>query len=132
MTRRDSLIAMLAAARAVQAGPRRPLDGENMYRDLATYSSLGEHRTATAVDARTSEWLAEEMHTAGYRTRMSPFTVQQFFPSKTELTVAGQPVKSFPMWWPRPTGPKPVQGALGSKIAVIKLGDVKGAKIVPG
>ena len=103
-----------------------------MYRDLANYSSLGEHRTATAVDARTSEWLAEEMHTAGYKTRMMPFTVQQFFPSKTELTVAGEVVKSFPMWWPQPTGPKPVQGALGGKIALVKLGEVKGAKIVPG
>ena len=131
MTRRNLMC--LAAGAALSCGRRKsPLDGRLLYGDVARYASMGEHRTATPADVQTSEWLRQELESAGYRTRLTTFQLEQFFPRKTELTVAGTLLPSFPMWWPRPTGPGPLRGALGKEIALVKLGEVRGGAIAPG
>jgi hypothetical protein len=108
-----------------------PLDGRGLYADVVKYASFGEHRTATAADVKTSEWLKQQLESAGYRTRLMPFRVEQFFPRKTELVVAGAVIPSFPMWWPRLTGPVPLRGTLGGSIALVKLGEVRSGAIFP-
>src|SRR5262245_47908170 len=102
LTRRESLACL--AAGALRGSNRDPLDGKALYRDVQEYAAFGEHRTATAADVKTSQWLKRQLESAGYRARLMPFRLKQFFPRKTELKVAGEVLPSFPMWWPHPTG----------------------------
>ena len=118
--------------------------GEALYRDVVAYASFGEHRTATDADVRTSRWLAEQLAAAGAEARLVPWRSQQFFIRDHALSVAGSPVESFPLWWPRPTGPEPLvaslaaietgagAGALAERIGLVVLPPVGGAQIVAG
>ena len=130
ITRRQALLAV-AAGGALRASESAPLSGRTLYADVETYSAFGEHRTGTTADRKTSHWLREQLARAGYRTRLMPFHVEQFFPRKTELVVAGTSVPVFPIWWPRPTGPSPLRGVLGGNIALVKLEDVAAAPSSP-
>ena len=119
------------------------LKGENLYRDVVAYANLGEHRTATEADVKTSRWLADELRRAGLKVQLHPFKLRQFFPAKIELKVGGRDVKPFPLWWPTPTGaepivaplaaagPNPPAGLLKGKIALVKIPQPPGASIVP-
>jgi len=143
MTRRETLL--FGAASAFARGretDQDPMTGASLYRDIVTYCSFGEHRTATEVDIKTSNWLAEQLRATGCDVRLIPFHMPQFFPRKIALTVEGRRINSFPLWWPRPTGPKPVTGPLvrvdpkapgnlTGKIALVTFTDVPGASITP-
>lgn len=80
-----------------------PISGEVLYRDLITYYNLGEHRTATDVDLRTSDWIASQLRAAGFKTAFQRFTLPQFFPRECSLTVSGKKIRSFPLWPVRST-----------------------------
>ena len=95
-----------------KTAPAKFLRGEALYSDVLAYCGLGEHRTATKEDIKTSEWLAEELDRAGLKTDFRPFTVQQFFLDKVNLEVDGKAVEVFPLWPPRATGPIPIQARL--------------------
>lgn len=88
------------------------LTGGRIYEDVVAYTLLGEHRSATPADARTTEWLARELEEAGYRVTTEPFTLRQFFLRECNLVVGGDEVPCFPLWWPRPTGTELVSGPL--------------------
>jgi hypothetical protein len=127
ITRRESLQCLAAAVVG-----RDPLRGDALYADVAAYSALGEHRTATPADVQTSQWLRTELEAAGCSARLLPFRCEQFFPRKTELVVAGQVLPAFPLWRPRPTGPAPLRGVLGGNIALVKLPEARAGAIAPG
>ena len=103
------------------------------------YAALGEHRTATPVDIRTSEWLASELKQAGLAVERRPFHLRQFRLKSTRLEVNGKPIECFPAWWPKATGPRPVAGKLADgivppagSIAVFPMPEVRGASLTPG
>lgn len=137
LTRRQALI--LASVAAARATPPDPLEGPRLYADVARYSGLGEHRTATEVDIRTSRWLRDELRDAGFQADLHPFRLQQFFLKSAELRADGQRIDSFPLWWPRPTGSRPVSaplvpataGDLRGKIALLKFPEIRGASVTP-
>ena len=107
------------------------LSGDSLYRDVITYSQMGEHRTATEGDLRTSEWIAEHLEEAGLATCFQTFSLRQFFVHETSLVVAGERINCFPLWFPRGTGPQPVRAQLAAfgagsdgqkdRIALVKL-----------
>jgi hypothetical protein len=109
--------------RALPTADQNPLSGARLYRDVETYFQLGEHRTATAVDLKTSDWLAAQLKAAGYQTRFHPFTTPQFFPRQTHVAVKGKTIAAFPLWPVRATGKQPVRAPLAS---YAKNADVKG------
>jgi hypothetical protein len=92
--------------------PAAPISGISAYQDLIAYYNLGDHRTATKGDLRTSDWIATELRKAGFVTSFESFTVNQFFVSKTNLVVDGTVMASFPLWPPRTTGPGPIEARL--------------------
>jgi hypothetical protein len=92
--------------------PTRFLSGANLYQDLIAYYNLGEHRTATEVDIKTSDWLAAGLRGAGLPTMFQKFSLGQFFLKQNSLSVAGKHIRCFPLWPPRPTGPTPVHAPL--------------------
>lgn len=89
-----------------------PISGASIYQDLITYYNLGDHRTATKGDLRTSDWIAAELRKAGLAVGFESFLVSQFFVSKTDLLIDNRVIASFPLWPPRSTGPNPLEAPL--------------------
>jgi len=89
-----------AVPRQVSSGP---ISGESLYRDVIAYYNIGEHRTATEADLKTSEWLASELRATGLQTAYQRFKLRQFFPRETKLSLPGTSVRAFPLWPPRAT-----------------------------
>jgi len=121
-----------------------PLSGSKMYEDLIAYYNLGEHRTATEVDRRTSQWMVEQLRGAGVRAVMQPFSLRQFFPRRTHLSIADRSIRSFPLWFPRSTGSQPITSELMAwdknsgpasikgKLAFVRFPAEAGAAMVKG
>jgi hypothetical protein len=116
-------------ARPVDAGP---LSGAKLYEDVITYYNLGEHRTASDVDLRTSRWLADQLRAAGLQATFQTFGLRQFFLRQSRLSIGDKPIRCFPLWFPRATGSTPINAALAlpdksgrqalqGRIAVVKF-----------
>jgi hypothetical protein len=59
------------------------ISGESLFRDVVEYYNLGEHRTASPGDLKTSDWMARELRAAGAAATFQRFTVNQYFPRET-------------------------------------------------
>ncbi|HSB12735.1 MAG TPA: hypothetical protein VLM38_24820 [Blastocatellia bacterium] len=95
--------------RVTDAGP---LGGSKLYEDVIAYYNLGEHRTATEVDLKTSQWLADQLRAAGLKATFQSFALRQFFIHHTRLTIGDRTIRAFPLWFPRATDAGPINGAL--------------------
>jgi len=100
------------AADTQRADDFGPLSGVKLYEDVIAYYNLGEHRTATEVDQRTSEWLIERFRAAGLKATFQSFSLRQFFVRQTRLKIADKSIRAFPLWFPRSTGPDPINGTM--------------------
>ena len=89
-----------------------PLSGAKLYDDVISYYNLGEHRTATDVDLRTSDWLVEQLRAAGLRATTQAFSLRQFFIKQTRLTINENSIRAFPLWFPNATGQNSKTGEL--------------------
>ncbi|HEY3134718.1 MAG TPA: hypothetical protein VGL29_01590 [Blastocatellia bacterium] len=97
------------SARASDAGP---LSGAKLFEDVITYYNLGEHRTATEADIKTSQWLADQLRGAGLATTFQSFSLRQFFVQQASLTIGSRRIRAFPLWFPRATEKGPVNASL--------------------
>ena len=121
-----------------------PLSGGKLYEDVIAYYNLGEHRTASASDLRTSRWLADQLRAAGLQTTFQTFSTRQFFLRQSRLSIGDKPIRCFPLWFPRSTGSTPISAALvvrdkvaGSqtsqgRIAVVKFPSDAGTAMTEG
>lgn len=121
-----------------------PLSGSKMYEDLISYYNLGEHRTATEVDRRTSQWMAEQLRAAGLKTATQSFSLRQFLPRRTHLSIGDRSIRSFPLWFPHSTGSETLTGPLvgwdksappasiKGKLALVRFPAEAGAAMVKG
>ena len=100
------------AADTQRADDSGPLSGVKLYEDVIAYYNLGEHRSATEVDQRTSQWLIERLRVAGLKATFQSFSLRQFFVRQTRLTIADKSIRAFPLWFPRSTGPDPINGTM--------------------
>ncbi len=89
-----------------------PFDGERLFADVVAYSDFGDHRTASAEDYRTAEWLETRMSEAGLETERQPFSTEQFMLDEVSVTVGGRAIEGYPLWIPAATSPEGVAGAL--------------------
>lgn len=95
-----------------------PFSGDKLYGDVIFYSSLGEHRTATATDYATEAWLALRLKALGFSVELLPFSTNQFYPTETSVTVGGKSrIQAFPVWWPTPTRGAGQTGKLTTDLA---------------
>ena len=107
--------------------PQRFMTGEYLYNDVKAYAAMGEHRTATAVDRRTSEWLARQLEGFGFTARLHDFNVRQFFVERSELVLDDATrIPCFPLWPPRVGEARETLGGTaggraGGAIAVVRL-----------
>jgi len=114
--------------------PQHFMTGELLFNDVKAYSALGEHRTASEVDRKTSQWLVKQLEGYGFTARLAPFRVRQFQFASARLTADGRSIPCFPLWPPRATGMEPVRGAVAHGavkgcVAVVRL--PKGGAITP-
>ncbi|MDP6788846.1 MAG: hypothetical protein QF830_08265 [Rhodospirillales bacterium] len=89
-----------------------PFCGERLFADVETYSGFGEQRTGGTADARTADWIAGRLATAGLTVRRQPFQVRQFFPTTWGLSLGGVQIPCFPPWWPAGGGAEAINAAL--------------------
>lgn len=89
---------LLASGRA--QGALGPLSGTALYRSVRQYDMLGEHRTASACDDATSNWLASRLAHAGFDIRTPAFPFPLVEPRTCAIEVNGS--KSFALFpsWP--------------------------------
>lgn len=92
--------------------PANPLNGHNLYHDVAVYSDLGHHRAGGQVDRATTAWLAEALAQAGLETHTQPIGFPQFHLDGWRLSIQGREVESFPVWYPTATAPGGINGRL--------------------
>jgi hypothetical protein len=89
-----------------------PLVGPALYDDVKAYANFGFHGTGTEADHATAVWMADHLRSLGYETEVDSFTARQFFNDSTTLAVGDRQLTAFPLWFPKATGPTPVEGPL--------------------
>ncbi len=102
------------------ASDKDPFAGKNLYKDVVSYSSLGEHRTATLVDYDTAHWLESRLKKLGFSVELWPFSTDQFYPTSTKVTIDSKKntkIQAFPVWYPKSTSVKGVEGQLTTNIS---------------
>ena len=129
---------------AMQRADGGALSGARLYEDVITYYNLGEHRTATEVDLRTSQWLLEQLRAAGLKATFQSFSLRQFFVRQTRLTIEEKSIRAVPLWFPRSTGPDPSigtlavleknggQNSLRARLALVKFPAESGTAVTRG
>jgi len=113
----------VASSRTADSGP---LSGARLYEDVIAYYNLGEHRTASGNDLRTSQWLLEQLRAAGLKATFQSFSLRQFFIRQTRLAIDERTIRAFPLWFPRSTGADPIVGTLATSDKTDGQGSLKG------
>lgn len=126
MDRRDFL-AVGGRTLALAAGPSglerlAPLAAPNQVPDglearvaavLQAYDAQGNHRTGTDVDARSAEWLANQVRCLGLRPTLEPFSLSRVDPQSAHLRVGDRRLDGVPLFDASFTGPEGLRGTLG-------------------
>lgn len=132
MWTRRGVLAAATAASAMSAGAAAdPLAGAALYDDVLRYDGLGEHRTGTAGDLATSDWLDEALRAAGYRVERQGFAAAVFALDSASVSIGNTRLDAFPIWTPQAgeaSGPLSAQGRSGA-IAVLSFPPGTGAAL---
>jgi hypothetical protein len=131
-TRRGLLAAGALAAAGMSVGAAAdPLAGAALYADVLRYDGLGEHRTGTAVDLATSDWLEGELRAAGYSVERQGFAAAVFELQPASVAVGNTRLDAFPIWTPQAgeaSGPLSTQARPGA-VAVLSFPPGTGAAL---
>ena len=80
---------------------------------IGAYAAQGFHRTGTAVDRQSGEWLAEEVRKIGLEPALEAFSLSRVDPVRATLMVKGRTVEGLPLFDGGFTGAAGVTGCLG-------------------
>jgi hypothetical protein len=80
---------------------------------IEAYDAQGNHRTATAVDNGSAEWLAGLIRPSGIEPSLETFPVARIDPLPCYLRIAGRRIEGVPLFDGGFTGPDGVHGTLG-------------------
>jgi len=113
VTRREWL--WLAGQGALLAQqPARDGDAERRVAQLIhAFEEQGIHRTATAVDGRSGDWLARQVEEAGLKPAREIFSISRVDPVATGVSSSGRRVEGVAMFDGGFTGPEGVRGRIG-------------------
>ncbi len=103
LDRREFLLTAAASAAFATAQSSDGLDGDSLYKDVVAYHQIGEHRTASEGDRKTSDWIADRLKASGCSVDHQTFTTRLFSPGECSVTIAGKKVRAFPLWPAVPT-----------------------------
>lgn len=113
MTRREwlalvSTVPLATGARVVAADR-----AQRVAQIVGAFETQGIHRTGTAVDRLSAEWLAAEVRSAGLTPALEPFPLSRVDPVAAALTVRGRRIEGVPLFDAAFTGAAGVEGRLG-------------------
>jgi hypothetical protein len=80
---------------------------------IEAYDAQGNHRTATAVDNGSAEWLARRIRQSGVQPSLESFTLSRIDPLSCHLRIAGRRIEGVPLFDGTFTGAEGVHGTLG-------------------
>jgi hypothetical protein len=80
---------------------------------VETYDAQGNHRTATAADNASAEWLADEIRHAGADPSLEPFALTRIDPLSCYLRIADRRIEGVPLFDATFTGEEGTHGTLG-------------------
>ena len=80
---------------------------------IAAYDAQGNHRTATAADSASAEWLAQQIQQSGVQPTLESFTLSRIDPLSCHLRIAGRRIEGVPLYDGAFTGSEGVHGTLG-------------------
>ncbi len=84
-----------------------PFCPQKLRNDVIHYASLGEHRSASAADLATSQWIQSELRQSGVSAELDPWKLSQFNLQECWVEVFGKRFEAFPLWYPTPLGDEP-------------------------
>ena len=86
---------------------------ERITRVIEAYDAQGIHRTATEVDERSAEWLADQVRAIGLEPALEPYEIDRVDPGDCYLEVGGRRIEGVPVFDAAHTGSEGVRGRLG-------------------
>jgi hypothetical protein len=121
MTRRNWLLIATAGACGVPTRPRSIVAQNGAQEELERrigrwiheYQQQGFHRTGTAVDQRSGDWLYEEVRRIGLLPARESFALSRIDPVKASLIVGGRQIQGLPLFDGTFTGAEGIRGRLG-------------------
>lgn len=89
---------------------------------FARWDALGEHRTGTTADNDTAQWLADEVHAIGAAPTLQAFPFRRRTIEQASIEVAGRFAQGMPAFDGGSTGPRGIDGPLGSLGSSARIG----------
>jgi len=106
--------ASCTGGRMIQFSKQAPeeLNGQSLYKDVATYAKFKVHQTGTDGDHLTSRWIEKTLKDNGLKTQLKPWRLKQFFLTECTFSIGKEKIDAFPAWYPKNTGRVPLAGKL--------------------
>jgi hypothetical protein len=98
MTRRDWLYLVGPTALFAQDGPVAADLQRRVARIVRAYEEQGIHRTGTAVDRASADWLASEVRQCGLTPEHESFTISRVDPTAAVLSAGGRRIEGIPLF----------------------------------
>ena len=98
----------------LQAQDRSSIQLEQRLTDvIAAYDAQGNHRTGTAVDNASAEWLSRLVQQMGAEAELEPFPLSRVDPKSCYLRIADRRIEAVPLFDAAFTDAEGVRGSLG-------------------
>ena len=119
ISRRDCFsLALISLARPARAIGLQPADRSELrariVRIVSEFERQGDHRTGTAVDSRSAEWLQGQVEQAGLTPALEPFSLRRVDPITASIVAADRRFEGIPLFDGSFTDAVGVEGRLGT------------------
>jgi len=95
-----SILILVSFCSSAQSPVRSdPFDADSLFAHVEKFTSFGIHRTGTAGDNATSQWLSRELTSYGFSVRYLDFPLTQFFLDSAFVRVGENKISAFPLWY---------------------------------
>jgi hypothetical protein len=97
---------------------------------ISAYDAQGNHRTGTAVDEASGEWLSKQVYNIGIEAALEPFALSRVDPRSCFLRIDNRRIEGVPLFDATFTGAEGVRGKLGplGSDAEIGVGEAIGSQ----
>ena len=112
MRRREFLLYGSSVLFGQKVKPNGDLE-DRLAKVIQAYDAQGNHRTGTAVDNASGEWLAGQVREYGVSASLEPFALSRVDPLSCHLEARGRRIDGVPLFDAAFTGAEGVQGKLG-------------------
>ena len=109
---------------------RMPALEQRIAEIISAYDAQGNHRTGTAVDEASGEWLSTQVYNIGIEAALEPFALSRVDPRSCFLRIDNRRIGGVPLFDATFTGAEGVRGKLGplGSDAEIGVGEAIGSQ----